>query len=281
MTNVFVKTILQKKCNARKSNLKINRIYNENCLDTIARMPNDFIDLTVTSPPYDNLRDYKGYSFDFESIAKELFRVTKKGGVIVWVVNDATIKGSETGASFRQALFFKDCGLNLHDTMIYSKRACPFPEVNRYYSCFEYMFILSKGKPKTFNAIKDRKNKYAGKKNTSTQREKDGTTRKHHGYGKTYAAVGVRFNIWDVNAGYMKSTTDKEAFKHPAIFPESLANDHIMSWSKPGDLIYDPFTGSGTTGKMAKLNRRRFVGSELSLEYCKIAVKRIRGAMNA
>ena len=136
--------------------MEVNKIYNENCLDTMARMPNGFVDLTVTSPPYDNLRTYNGYSFDFEAVAKELYRVTKQGGVVVWVVGDATIKGSESGTSFRQALFFKEIGFNLHDTMIYAKNN-PIPlNHNRYEQQFEYMFVFSKGKPNTFNAIKVR-----------------------------------------------------------------------------------------------------------------------------
>jgi len=136
--------------------MQINKVYNENCLDTMSRMPDEFIDLTVTSPPYDNLRTYNGYSFDFESIAKELYRVTKEGGVVVWIVGDATINGSESGTSFRQALYFKEIGFNLHDTMIYNKNA-RFPENVRYYQEFEYMFVFSKGKPKAFNALTQRK----------------------------------------------------------------------------------------------------------------------------
>ena len=145
--------------------MEINKIYNENCLDTMARMEDNFIYLTVTSPPYYNLRTYKGYSFDFESIAKELYRITKQGGVVVWVVGDATIKGSESLTSFKQALFFKKCGFNLHDTMIYKKKSCYAhdPRNKRYKAYFEYMFVFSKGKPNTYNEIKDVPNKHAGK----------------------------------------------------------------------------------------------------------------------
>ena len=125
--------------------MEINKIYNENCLETMAKMPDNFIDLTVTSPPYDNLRTYKGYSFDFENVAKELYRITKIGGVVVWIVGDATIKGSETGTSFRQALFFKEIGFNLHDTMIYQKSVPPMND-KRYQHNFEYMFVFVKDK---------------------------------------------------------------------------------------------------------------------------------------
>ena len=251
--------------------IETNTCYNENCLDTMSRMPDCFVDLTVTSPPYDNLRTYNGYSFDFESIAKELFRVTKQGGVVVWVVGDATIKGSETGTSFRQALFFKECGFNLHDTMIYEKSGFSNPSTNRCHQVFEYMFVLSKGNPKTFNKIFDRKNKYSAGGGAS-YRKKDGEIVKT-GRAKKRNQQGQRYNIWRYATGGGHMNTD--GYKHPAQFPEQLANDHIISWSNEGDLVYDPFMGSGTTAKMAILNKRNWIGSEISEEYCKIIEKRV------
>ena len=254
--------------------MKINKNYNENCLDTMARMEDNFIDLTVTSPPYDNLRNYNGYSFDFESIAKELFRVTKNGGIVVWIVGDATIKGSETGTSFRQALYFKEIGFNLHDTMIYYKDSFQKPSPNRYWSCMEYMFVFSKGKPKAYNLICDRKNKQAGKKTSGkTVRNADGTTSKRKDV--VISEYGRRTNIWTYKVGYMKSTADKIAYQHSAIFPEKLANDHIISWSNEEDIVYDCFMGSGTTAKMCVLNNRKYIGSEISKEYVDIANKRL------
>ena len=257
--------------------MEINKIYNENCLDTMARMPDGFIDLTVTSPPYDNLRDYKGYSFDFEKIAKELFRVTKDGGVVVWVVGDATIKGSETGTSFRQALKFMEIGFKLHDTMIYEKANFSNPSSNRYHQQMEYMFIFSKGKPKTFNPIKDKENKYVtGSVGQNGSRKKDGTRIKTE--KRICGQYGMRSNIWRMK------TVGQENFGkniyHPAMFPESLARDHIISWSNEGDLVYDPFMGSGTTAKMAIINKRNYIGSEISKEYCEIAEKRIQERVN-
>ena len=254
------------------ADMQLDKIYNENCLDTMARMKDNFIDLTVTSPPYDNLRTYNGYSFDFESIAKELYRVTKEGGVVVWVVGDATIKGSETGTSFRQALYFKECGFNPHDTMIYEKDAISFPDKNRYQNSFEYMFVFSKDKPSTKNIIHDRKNVSFGRKVTGTNRTANGETKKASCYGNDIKKFGARWNVWRIK-------TDKGNNKtgHPAMFPEQLANDHIITWSNEGDLVYDPFMGSGTTAKMALLNNRRYIGSELSEEYCKIAEERIYG----
>tara|TARA_R110002012_G_C11466758_1_gene593490 strand:- start:45 stop:797 length:753 start_codon:yes stop_codon:yes gene_type:complete len=245
-------------------------IYNENCLETMARMKDNTIDLTVTSPPYDNLRNYNGYSFDFESIAKELYRVTKDGGVVVWIVGDATIKGSETGTSFKQALFFKECGFRLHDTMIYLKSGFSNPSSNRYHQVFEYMFILSKGKP-VFNGLKDRKNKYKTGGGAS-YRLKTGEIIKTD-RAKKRNLYGLRFNTWNYPTGGGHMNTDKS--KHPAQFPEQLANDHIISWSNENDLVYDPFMGSGTTAKMAIKNNRKWIGSEVSKEYCEIIKDRI------
>lgn len=252
--------------------MEINKIYCENCLDTMARMPDNFLDLTVTSPPYDNLRTYNGYEFDFESIAKELYRTTKEGGVVVWVVGDATIKGSETGTSFKQALYFKEIGFNLHDTMIYTKNGFSSPSSNRYHQTFEYMFVFSKGRPKTFNAIRDKKNTQSISRGT-TKRKQDGTTEKRPIIIQD--EFGQRYNVWKYETGYMKTTTDKYAFDHPAMFPEKLAEDHIISWSNEGDTVYDPFMGSGTTAKMSLKNKRNYIGSEISEEYVKIAEERI------
>lgn len=245
--------------------IEINKNYNENCLDTMSRMKDNFIDLTVTSPPYDNLRTYNSYSFDFESIAKELYRVTKKGGVVVWVVGDATIKGSESGTSFKQALYFMKCGFNLHDTMIYHKHTMPTDPRLRYYQRFEYMFILSKGKPKAYSPIADVESKQR-KQSNGVDRRGDklvSTTKKY-----TSPKYSVRGNIWKYDSRNMRTG-------HPASFPEKLANDHIISWSNENDLIYDPFIGSGTTAKMAKINNRKWIGSEISKEYCDIISARV------
>jgi DNA modification methylase len=242
----------------------LNETHNENCLETMARMTNGLIDLTVTSPPYDNLRAYHGYSFDFEAIAAELYRVTKEGGVVVWVVGDSTVKGSESGSSFRQALHFKDLGFNLHDTMIYQKNSPTYPasrKGNRYTQIFEFMFILTKGKP-TANLICDKPNKWAGHKDFS---------------GKLKNPVpdfSPRNNIW-------RYVTSFNGVKHPAPFPEALANDHILTWSNEGDIVYDPFMGSGTTAKMAVLNGRNYIGSEISKDYVDICNKRLSGIREA
>ena len=247
--------------------MNLDTIYCEDCLATMARMPDGFVDLTVTSPPYDNLRDYKGYSFDFESTAKELFRVTKTGGVVVWVVGDATIKGSETGTSFRQALYFKEVGFRLHDTMIWIKDGGGAIGSNKCYTQnFDFMFVLTKDAPRTINILHDKQNLSCGKnKGGAGRRKKDGTIKREKRL--VCAAYSRRNNWWYVST--------QRGGQHPAVFPEALARDHILSWSSKGDLVYDPFMGSGTTAKMALLTDRHFIGSEISAEYCQLAETRI------
>tara|TARA_B100001245_G_C22872597_1_gene419621 strand:+ start:378 stop:1169 length:792 start_codon:yes stop_codon:yes gene_type:complete len=253
--------------------MEINKLINADCVETMGKWESDVIDLTVTSPPYDELRDYKGYDFDFRTVAKELFRVTKNGGVVVWVVGDSVVDGSETCTSFKQAMYFKEIGFNLHDTMIYQKKGASLPDPTRYFQSFEYMFVFSKGRPKTLNKIYDRQNVWTGKKSGNRVREKDGKTywRKE----RTVEDVSYRGNIWEYLGGFMHTTGDEFAYKHPAMFPEGLAKDHILSWSNEGDLVLDPMCGSGTTCKMSKQNARNYIGIEISKEYLEIAERRM------
>jgi DNA modification methylase len=250
------------------------------CLERMKEIENESVDLTVTSPPYDNLRSYNGNNDQWgenvwKSVIQELYRVTAKGGVVVWVVGDATIKGSETGTSFKQALWAMDCGFNLHDTMIYSKDAIAFPDKNRYQQSFEYMFILSKGAPKTKNIIHDRENKSFGRKVTGTNRSASGATIKASCYGNEIKKHGARWNIWDI-----KTNKGNKKTGHPAAFPYNLANDHIISWSKKGNTVFDPFMGSGTTGVACANTGRKFIGIELDQGYFDIAKERIYSAIN-
>ena len=252
--------------------LELNKTHCMDCLEGLKLLNDNSIDLTVTSPPYDNLRKYNGYSFDFENIAKELYRVIKDGGVVVWIVNDKTKNGSKSGTSFKQALYFKEVGFNLHDTMIWQKPT--FTDTGslrvRYGDVFEYMFILSKGKLKTFNPIKDRKNKCFGDVKHGTVRQIDGSVKDISSKGKAIAEYGQRFNVWEITPEKNNKTG------HPAVFPEQLANDHIISWSNEGDIVMDIFSGSGTTHKMALLNNRNFIGFEISQEYIDIENERIK-----
>ena len=253
--------------------MDINKIYNIDNINGMAQLGKETVDLTVTSPPYDDMRNYNGYSFDFERVARGLFYVTKVGGVVVWVVGDGTKNGDETGTSFRQALYFKEIGFNLHDTMIYNKGAQGGAKGSNYCytQAFEYMFVFSKGKPKSINLLKDRENKYV-KTGKSSMRKKNGKTIEFTANGTTHSK---RTNVWDIRGGWMVGSTDKIAFEHPATFPEALANDHILSWSNEGDLVFDPFMGSGTTAKMALLNKRNYIGFEISKEYVDIAEQRL------
>ena len=240
------------------------------CVDFMSRMDDESVALTVTSPPYDDLRHYEGYSFDFEKIAQLLFGVTKQGGIVVWVVGDRINRG-RTLTSFRQGVFFQEIGFQMHDVMIYQKKNTPFMRSNAYTNCYEFMFILSKGKPSTFNPLKT-KTVRQGHELLVHNKGPDGVNKK---IMKELKKEKTRTNIWAYAVGYGGTTTDKVAFEHPAIFPEKMAEDHILSWTNPGDLVFDPMCGSGTTGKMALKNRRRFIGVDISEEYIAIAKKRI------
>jgi DNA modification methylase len=247
-------------------------ICGDNC-DVLGTLPRECIDLVVTSPPYDDLRTYGGHSWDFYGVAWQLKRVLKPGGVIVWVVNDETKNGSETGTSMKQALHFQSIGLYLHDTMIWRKEGCPFPETNRYYPVFEFMFVLSKGRPATCNQIADRVNKWAGTTVHGTDRQRDGSTTdcnaQKRGLAKPVKDIGVRYNVWEI------PHTGVPGAEHPAPFPEDLARDHILSWSNEGDIVLDPFSGSGTTAKMARELGRHYIGIEVNESYVEISRKRL------
>lgn len=240
----------------------MTQAFNIDCVEGMRTLPTESVDLTVTSPPYDGLRDYNGFSFDYKQTLEELFRVTKPGGVVVWVVNDQTVDGSESGTSFRQALYAKEIGFNLHDTMIWEKMS-PFQHSNRYIQNFEYMFVLSKGKPKTANLICDRLNIYGGTGIHGTERQKDGHTKNlsEKQKSKQVKDFGARTNTWEIPADKNNETG------HPAVFPLRLATDHILSWSNPGDTVLDPFLGSGTTRIAAYDTGRNFIGYEISKEY--------------
>lgn len=254
------------------------KLWRGDCLERMKEIPDNSINLTVTSPPYDTLRTYNGginsWSFEgFQAIAKELYRVTKQGGVVVWIVADATTDGSETGTSFRQALWFMHCGFKLHDTMIWEKISA-FQHKNRYISAFEYMFVLSKGKKQSANLICDRRNKWAGTQAHGTERQQDGTIKPFSNTQKSkkIKEYGARYNIWEIPPDKHNRTG------HPAVFPLQLAQDHIISWSNEGDTVLDCFMGSGTTGVACVNTNRNFIGIELDTQYFKIAKERIRKA---
>lgn len=252
--------------------LDINRIYCTDCIDGMNLLDDCSIDLVVTSPPYDSLRDYNGYNFNCHDVIRYLYRVLKVGGVVVWVVGDQVVNGSKTLTSFKQAIDFQESGFNVHDVMIYKKKNTPFMRSNAYTNCFEYMFVFSKGSPKTFNPLKD-KTARSGYEMLVHNKTSDGVNKKSIG---KLNELKTRSNIWEYAVGLGGSTSDRVAFKHPAIFPESLAVDHILSWSSKGDLVLDPFMGSGTTAKACVITGRNYIGFDISDDYCKIAEERVR-----
>ena len=257
----------------------VGRITNGDSATILSSIKSNSVDLVVTSPPYDDLRDYNNestWNFDiFKKIARQLYRVVKDGGVVVWVVGDSVVKGNKSLSSFKQALYFQQIGFNMFDVIIYEKAGTAPPHKNRYFNAFEYMFVLSKGIPKTINLLEDKPNKWANHSTFGniTRREQDGSlTPKGR---KVVTPFGIRTNIWRYNNGRGFSTKDKIAYEHPAIFPEKLVQDHIISWSNEGDIVLDPFCGSGTVAKVATMLNRKWVGIEISSEYCKIANERL------
>ncbi len=253
----------------------LNKIIQGDCLEVMKSFDDGSVDLVVTSPPYDDLRNYNGYTFDFEGIVKELFRVTKQGGVVVWIIGDATIDGSETGTSFKQALYFKEVGFNLHDTMIF-KKTNPIPQIyrKRYNNQFEYMFVFSKGVVKTHNPIMVDCLHAGLQLNGTTYKNYSKNIQERGKMAKPVKEQKIKGNIWEYVVG--KNKEDQEAKGHPAPFPCELAKDHILSWSNQGDVVLDPMCGSGTTCKMAKRLGRRYIGLDISEEYCKIAEERVK-----
>ncbi len=250
----------------------VNTIHCIDCVIGMQQLPDNLVDLVVTSPPYDDLRNYNGYAFDFEKIANQLFRVVKQGGIVVWVVSDKIKNGNRSLTSFRQALYFQEIGFNVHDVMIYEKKNTPFMRSNAYTNCYEFMFVFAKGSPKTFNPLKTATAR-SGKEKLVANKKADGINKKVWGELNTEKTLT---NIWQYAVGLGGSTNDKIAFQHTAIFPEKLAADHILSWTNENDIILDPMCGSGTTCKMAKLYKRNYIGFEISEDYAKIAIERIK-----
>ena len=254
--------------------LEANRLLVGDCVEVLAGFPKDSIDLTVTSPPYDTLRDYQGYSFDAERVARALLDVTKPGGVVVWIVGDK-INGGRSLTSFEQALVFKDVGFSVHDVMVYQKKNTPFTRSNAYTNAWELMVVLSKGgPPKTFNPLKTPTVR-SGEELLTHNKLPDGINKKRRA---KLNPEKTRINIWPYAVGRGGTTNDKIAFQHPAVFPEKLAEDHILSWSNPGDVVLDPMCGSGTTCKMAMQNERQFIGIDISEEYIAICEERLKSA---
>ena len=259
--------------------MQFGKIYHENCIETLGRMPNDLIDMTITSPPYDDLRDYNGYHFPVDDIAASLYHKTKPGGVVIWVVGDRTLNGDETLTSFRHAITFQEAGFKVHDTMIYAKNN-PIPSDcgKRYRQCFEYMFCFSKGQPAKFNPITQEIRQEKAFKSFRITKVGRNDLAHDHIAPKERKVDNIFYygdsEIFYYNVG-TSSSKDKIAFEHPAIFPEQLALDQISTWTNEGDIVYDCFMGSGTTAKAAQLLGRQWIGSEVSEDYVRLAETRL------
>lgn len=245
-------------------------IYHGDCREILPSLPK--VDLVVTSPPYGSVRDYVRYEgVDTLAVLAELACMLIEGGVIVWNTADQVTEGSETGQSFREALHVMSQGLRLHDTMIYCREGVNFPDANRYHPAFEYMFVFSKGAPRCFNGIRDRKNKWGGTTVHGTQRERDGRMTVPSQNGSLIPDIGLRLNWWILKPASTEPTLD-----HPARMPISMAQAHVQSWCNAGDLVLDPFMGSGTTLRAAKDLGRKAIGIEICEAYCEIAANRLR-----
>jgi site-specific DNA-methyltransferase (adenine-specific) len=256
---------------ASSKELELNQIYCGDCVDLMKKIASNSIDLVVTSPPYDTLRNYNGFSFTFEKIVAELHRVLNDQGIIVWVIGDKIENGNKSLTSFRQAIYFQEHGFKIHDVMIYQKKNTPFMRSNAYTNCYELMIVLSKKGPKTFNPIMV-KTRREGFEMLPHNKLADGINKKALGELKEHK---VKNNIWQYAVGLGGTTKDKIAFTHPAVFPEKLAEDQIITWTNEGDIVLDPMCGSGTTCKMAMINNRHFIGIDISDEYCEVAKKRL------
>jgi site-specific DNA-methyltransferase (adenine-specific) len=251
----------------------VNQILQTDCVQGMQQLPDCCIPLTVTSPPYDHFRAYGGHRFDFEAVAKELWRITMKGGIVVWVVQDQVVKGSFTGTKHRQAIYFQELGFGIHNELTMVTLNSRIPQKVRYTPTSHTAFVLAKGHPRAVNLLRDKPNKQAGMyKPTWSRRTREGN-RETGSYGKEVARFGLRSDVWVYLVGNNVTTTD--GTKHPALMPEEMAEDLIVSWSRPGDLVFDPFAGAGTTCKMAMLNHRHYLGMEIHEPYVHVAKARL------
>lgn len=253
---------------------RMNRLHLGDCVAGMRTLPDGCIPLTVTSPPYDNLREYGGHTFDFGAVARELWRVTAPGGVLVWFTQDQTVGGGQTGTGCRQQLFLQDIGFRVYERIVMD-RINPLPRTRHYSGVLEIAVVLSKGRPRSVNLLCDKPNRQAGAVYPTFCRSRSGRV---DGRAKPIPRYGVRGVVWRYTVGGPHSTADLGDYAHPSVMPEAMAEDHIRSWSRPGDVVLDPFLGSGTTAKIALLNDRRYLGYEVHEPYFGIAHRRLADA---
>lgn len=262
-------------------NLPINTILHGDSAEVMQSFPDKCIPLTVTSPPYAKMRLYGGHDYTwetFKSVATQLVRITMEGGVICWVVRNQIVKERENLQAEKEKLFFADdLGLWPHQTIIGAPKGVPLPQSRRYASNFDYVYVFSKGHPRIVNIIRDRRNsRFGDLKSNRLIRESNGSERLACGGEYAIAKWGFRSNLWSYSTGGNHTATDRISAKHPARMGEPLAEDLIISFSKPGDLVFDPFAGAGTSLKMALLNQRQWLGVEIFDEYVELIEKRMR-----
>lgn len=260
----------------KKNTLPENQIICGDSVEILRSFPDNSIDIVVTSPPYDAIRDYKGFSYDLHATGKEIQRVLKLGGVAVIVIQDQTKNFGKTLTSFRTILDWCDSfGFKLFETVIYRKYGAEGAWWNKRFRVdHEYIPIFLKGeRPQYFNKEHLKiPSKHGGKTLTG------GGTRLTNGIRIATRAIKInlmkcRGTIWEYLTAGDGSRLKHE---HPATFPDKLPYDFIQCFCPEGGIVLDPFVGSGTTTVAAKNLGRRYIGIDIAPEYCAIAEKRMQ-----
>lgn len=244
-------------------------------IEHASTLASDSVDLVLFSPPYDGVRDYRGnWTLDLPALGSELLRVVKDGGFAVMVIADGTKNQRKSMTTFRTAVAWEDAGWSLFESVIYSRDGRPGAWwATRFRVDHEHILMFYKGKrprPVTHHDGLRVPSKHAGKKWTGTQRLTDGTLVKT---SATVAADKCRGTIWHYATSNSEGNRTKA--KHPATFPDALARDVILALSAPGDVVYDPMMGSGTSVVIAAQEGRRWLGNDFFAEYVEIAQQRL------
>ena len=253
----------------------INSIICGDSAEVLKNFPDNSIDMVVTSPPYDGLRDYNGFSLDLHKIGKEIYRVLKDGGIAVMVIQDATKDFAKSLTSFRTIVDWCDnVGFRLFETVIYHKNGTEGAWwKQRFRVDHEYMPIFMKGKkPQYFNKEPLKiPSKHGGKvMSGSGNRRTDGTLSET--VRRPINTMKCRGTVWDYLMAGDKNPLKR---KHPAVFPDKIPYDCIQCFCPEGGLVLDPFIGCGSTAVMAKVLGRNYIGIDISREYCDLAEERI------
>ena len=256
--------------------IPVNKIICDDNVKFLSTLPENCIDMVVTSPPYDNLRDYNGFQLDLSGVGEQLFRVLKPGGIVAVIIQDSTQDGRKTLTSFRMIVNWCDTiGFGLFENCIYSRQGVEGAWwKKRFRVDHEYIPLFIKGKrPAYFNKEELKiPSKHGGKTMTgAATRNKDGTQQKSRSvYINPMKCRGTIWNYPQCGDG------SKLKHLHPATFPNLLPYDLIQCFCPENGIVLDPFNGSGTTCVAAKSLNRQYIGVDCSQEYCDIAEKRIQ-----